>query len=349
MRAPREAPPAPALEVRAALTRRSLGFLGAALLLLLAMPPLLELAGHGYYVSVLTRILILAMAAVALDLVLGFGGMVSFGHAAFVGLGAYTVGVLSYHATMGTPVMAWPLAVGGTGEALLAWPAAMQVAGLAALLIGAISLRTSGIYFIMITLAFAEMLHYVLIAVPDYGGQDGFNMWARSTVAGEAMIRGRAVFYYVVLGLLVLVLALGARLVNSRFGMVLRGAGANERRMRALGFPTYRYKLLAFALSGALGGLAGALMANLNLFVSPAELMWVRSGELLVIVILGGMGTLIGPVLGAFVFLLLEEVLAELTVHWMLILGPFLVLVVLRGRGGLLGLLRPWLTGRRDG
>ena len=324
------------------------GLAGLVVALLLALPLLAEAGGLDYAVGVATRILIFGLAGLSLNLILGYGGMVSFGHAAFFGAGAYVVGILSHHATLGEPLITWPLEIGGTENALIAWPAAMLVSGLLALAIGAVSLRTGGLYFIMITLAFAQMIYFLFVSLETYGGDDGLSMWRRST-AGPLDLTDDRQFYYLVLALVALLLFLKGRLVESRFGMALRGIRDNERRMRAIGFPTYRYKLTAFVIAGAVAGLAGALIANQTEFVSPAFLDWPRSGEILVIVILGGIGSLAGPLLGAVAFLLLEEVLSAWTEHWMIVLGPILILVVLFARQGLWG----WIAGgpraeRRD-
>jgi len=312
-----------------------------AVLAVLAVAPLLATAaGEDYYVSFVTRVMILALAAVSLDLILGFGGMVSFGHAAFFGLGAYVVAVLAHHDVGGTPVVSWPVELPGTSSALISWPLAALAAGLFALVTGFVCLRTSGVYFIMITLAFAQMLYYLATSLRGYGGDEGLTLWQRSTV-GPASIEDDLVFCYLVLALLALALLGGRRLVAARFGVVLTGARDNERRMQALGVPTFRYKLAAYVLSASLCGLAGALVANQTEFVSPTFLHWARSGEILIMVILGGMGSLVGPVIGAAILLLLEEVLSDLTQHWQIVLGPILLLVVLFARRGLYGLLVP--------
>lgn len=318
------------------MARRSV--LLAAFVVALLLPVLASLAGLDYTVGIATRILILALAGVSLNLILGYGGMVSFGHAAFFGTGAYVVAILSHHATLGEPFLTWPFEIGGTERALIAWPAAMLASGLLALVIGAICLRTGGLYFIMITLAFAQMLFFFFVSLEAYGGDDGLSLWARSS-AGPLDLGEPAQFYFLVLAILLLVLYVKARLVGARFGTALTGIRDNERRMRALGFPAYRYKLAAFVISGALAGLAGALIANHSEFVSPALLSWQRSGEILVIVVLGGMGTVVGPVAGAVVFLVLEEVLSQWTAHWMVVLGPLLVLAVLFAKQGLWGLI----------
>jgi branched-chain amino acid transport system permease protein len=308
---------------------------------LLALPFLAEATGKGFYVTLFTRILIFGLAAVSLDLILGYGGMVSFGHAAFVGVGAYVVGILSWHVFDASPVMTWPVMIEGTENAFVVWPLAALMGGLFALVIGAISLRTTGISFIMITLAFAQMLFYLAISLRKYGGEDGIALYNKSRLVPAVDLFDRTTFYYVCLGLLTVFLLICRRLTRSRFGMVVRGARINERRMKALGFSPYRYKLTAFVISGAGAGLSGALLANAAEFVGPAYMSWQRSGELIVMVVLGGMGTLFGPVVGAAAFELLEEWLADLTEHWQIILGPVLLFVVVFARRGIWG----WIAG----
>lgn len=319
--------------------RRTL-LLVTSMLLLAALPGIAHLAGEPFLVSVASRMLIFGLAAASLDLILGYGGMVSFGHAAWLGVGAYVVGILSTHASEDSLLLGF---LPGTHSAWLAWPLATALSGLAAMLVGSLALRTSGVHFIMITLAFAQMLFFFFQSLEGYGGDDGLGLWERSRVPGLDL-HDDISFYYVCLVLLVAFLLLARRLVNSRFGMVVRGCKQNERRMRALGFATFRYKLVCFGIAGAGAGLAGALLANHTEFVSPAVMHWTRSGELMVMVILGGMGTLFGPVLGAIALLALEESLAAWTEHWMIVLGPLLVLVVLFARRGLWG----WLTGRNS-
>ncbi len=310
------------------------------LLIMLTLPLLAEAAGEPFLTSIASRVLIYAIAAVSLDLILGFGAMVSFGHGAFFGIGGYAVGILAHHASEGRAIPFLPGDWTGTGSALVQWPLAILAAGLFALAIGALSLRTRGVYFIMITLAFAQMLYYFMISLPTYGGEDGLNIWERSSLPPLDLYDDRQ-FYYLTLGLLLAFLALTRRLVDSRFGMVLKGCKQNEMRLQALGFPTYRYKLIAFTIAGMGAGLAGALAANHSEFVGPGMMHWSRSGEIMVMVILGGMGTLFGPILGAATLLMMEELLTQFTEHWMVILGPFLVLVVLFARHGLYG----WLVG----
>lgn len=293
----------------------------AFILVAVAAVPLL---GDIFYTRLVTRILIYAILALSLDLILGYGGMVSLGHAAFFGVGAYTVAILGRY---------------GIHSAFVVWPAAAVICMLLALPIGAVSLRTSGTYFIMITLAFGQMLYYFFVSLKGYGGSDGMALSSRNTVAGLVDLGQHAAFYYVVLAFLLMALLAGHRLVRSPFGMVVKGTRDNEPRMRSLGFPTYRYQLVCFMLAAGLAGLAGVLIANHSNYTSPALLHWTRSAEVLMMVILGGMGTLVGPVLGAMALLLAEEILSSYTEHWMIILGPLLIGLVLWGRSGIHGLL----------
>ena len=306
------------------------------LAVLLVLPLLAEAAGERFYISLATRILIFGLAAASLDLILGFGGMVSFGHAAFVGIGAYVVGVMFFHQFEGSTLFGLP----GSVNAFLVWPLAVLASALAAFVIGAICLRTKGIGFIMITLAFAQMFYFLFVSMRRYGGDDGIALWSRSEFGGLIDIEDNTSFYYLVLAILLAFLGFCHRLLNARFGMVIRGVKENERRMQALGFPTYRYKLAAFTIAGAGGGLAGALLANATTYAGPAFMTWDRSGEIIVMVVLGGMGTLFGPVFGAAALLLMEEVLADITEHWQIVLGPILLLVVLFARRGLYGLIQ---------
>lgn len=311
---------------------------------LLVLPPVAYAIGDPFLIKVATRMLIFGLAAAALDLIVGYGALISLGHSAFLGLGAYVVGILAHHQFEGTAVLGLTGDWTGSTSALVQWPLAILVTGLVALVIGALSLRTSGIYFIMITLAFAQMLYFFMVALPTYGGEDGLNLWERTTLPGVDLSE-RTTFYYVALTLLVGFLFLSRRLTRSRFGLALVASRQNEVRARALGIETYPVRLIAFVISGMGTGLAGALLAHHTEFVDPGLLQWQLSGELLVMVILGGMGTLIGPVFGAFVLLFLEEMLVDVTEHWMLFLGPILILVVLFARAGLYGLL----TGRKSG
>jgi len=295
------------------------------LLLMAVLPWLLEALEMDFFTAVASRILIFALAATSLNLILGFGGMVSFGHAAFVGIGAYTVGILMQYEF----VSAW-----------ISWPLAVAMGGLFALAIGAISLRTKGVYFIMITLAFAQMLFYLMVSLKAYGGEDGMSLMQRSELGLGLDLASDKQFYYVVLALFVLAFIVIHRLLNARFGHVLMGIRENETRMQALGFPVYRYKLTAFTLAGAMAALAGALLANQSNYVSPAAMQWSQSGMLLIMVILGGVGYLYGGLLGAAALLLVEETLLGYTVHWQFYLGALLLLVVLVAPNGLLSLPR---------
>jgi len=308
------------------------------LTVLLLLPWLLALLGQEYLLSLATRVLIYGLAASSLNLILGYGGMVSLGHAAFMGIGGYTVGILAFHHYEGSPLLSWLPHFTGSEYALLVWPLAMLFATLFGLVTGAVSLRTKGMHFIMITLAFAQMVYFFFTSLDTYGGGDGISLYNRNLLPGLDLSNDR-IFYYLCLALLLGFLYLMYRLINARFGRVLIGSRENEQRLQVFGFSTFGYRLLSYCLSGAAAGLAGALLVNQGEFVSPGLMHWTRSGEILVMVLLGGMGTLAGPVLGAAVLLFLEEYLAMFTEHWMVILGPFLILVVLFARGGLYGLI----------
>jgi len=298
---------------------------------LAATPPLAALGPEGYVLGLATRMMILAIAVVSLDLLIGHGGLVSFGHAAFVGLGAYVTGILLTE---------------GVAEAALILPAVIAAAALFALVTGAISLRTSGVYFIMITLAFGQMLFFTASSLSAYGGDDGLTLWSNAALVGTAVLDDARGLFYVTLAVLVAAVVLVDRVVGSRFGRVLRAAKENPTRAAALGFDVVRFRLVAYVLAGVVAGIAGFLAAVQAEFVSPAAMSWQRSGELIVMVVLGGMATRHGPLLGAVVFVGLEEWLSTWFAHWKLLFGPLLVLVVLYGRGGLAALLAP-LTGER--
>lgn len=306
--------------------------------LLLALPFGATALDEPYAITLMSRVLIYGLAAVSLDLILGFGGMVSLGHAAFMGVGAYTVAVLARHAVFQDPLFTWPFVFTGTESGIAAWTLAVFAAAVTALAVGALSLRTRGIYFIMITLAFAQMLAFFFISLQGYGGDDGLSLFSRSTLPGLDL-QSDTTFYYVCLFLLLAFTLAGRRLMRSRFGMIIRGCRENESRLAALGVNTYPYRLVCFVISGAGAGLAGALLANQTGFVSPGMMHWTVSGEILVMVVLGGMGTLFGPILGAAALLLVETVLSHYTEHWMLFLGPSLVIVVLYARQGIFGMV----------
>ncbi len=297
----------------------------AAVAAALALMPAIALAtGNGFLLVISSRIVIMAIAASSLNLILGYGGMVSFGHAAYLGIGGYAVGILAHS---------------GIYSGFVQWPAALLASAAFALIVGVLCLRTRGVSFIMITLAFAQMVYYVATGLDEFGGDDGLTIYRRSQFAGVIDLSNKTVFYYLCLTLLAATVFIVWRLANSRFGLVIQGARSNDRRMQALGFPTYRYRVVAFVIGGVLCGLAGALLANHNDFISPADMHWTRSGDLIVMVILGGMRSLFGPLYGAIALLVLEEVLSEITEYWPIILGPLLLVVVLYARGGIDGLL----------
>jgi branched-chain amino acid transport system permease protein len=302
----------------------------AALAAAVAFPLVAKPLGWEFYIGFASRIMIYALAASSLNLVLGYGGMVSFGHAAFVGAGAYTVAILMAE---------------GIASAWIAWPLAVVLAGALAAAIGAVCLRTRGVYFIMITLAFAQMIYYVAVGMRAYGGEEGLNLPTRSQLGFGLDLKDDVTFYYLVLAILAAALYVLRRAVGARFGRVIEAIRENETRMEAIGFPTYRYKLVCFALGGALAGLAGALLANQNSYVNPNLLYWTQSGSLMIMVILGGVGYLYGGVLGAIALLVLEEVVSGYTIHWQLGVGAVLLAIVLFAPRGLAGLAE----GRRSG
>lgn len=304
----------------------SRGWLATVVLLVLAAMPLYaEFAGNTFYLSVANRLVILAIAVVSLNLILGYGGMVSFGHAAFIGLGAYSVGIPAYY------------------EIYNGWIhllVAIGVSAVFALVTGAISLRTKGVYFIMITMAFSQMVFFAFVSIEEYGGDDGLVIELRSEFPGLGDLESGVTLYYVSFACLLLSLYIVRRIVRSRFGMAIQGIRENERRMQAIGYNTYVYRLVCYVISGCICGVAGALLGNFTNFISPEMMDWTRSGELIFMVILGGTGSLLGPVFGAPAFLLLEEILSSFTVYWQLPFGIILILVVMFARGGIDGFLR---------
>ena len=308
--------------------RRSLlagNALPIAIFLIFALVPFLAtFRAEAYVLSLVSRVMIFAIAALALDLLIGYGALVSFGHAAFMGLGAYAVGILSSH---------------GIQDALISLPVALGVSALFAFLTGIVCLRTRGVYFIMITLAFGQMAFFTASSLAPYGGDDGLTIRVRSTLAGFPIFSGDRSLYYICLACLLGAYLLCRALVGSRFGRVYRGARENPLRVSTIGFEVYRYQLVAYVIAGALGGLSGFLLGNATDFVSPAYMSWQRSGELLIMVIFGGIGTLNGAIVGAAAFLLVEEWLSGITEHWKVIFGPLLVLVAVFAPGGLLGLV----------
>lgn len=281
--------------------------------------------GQGHSLTLLARAMIFGMAAIALLLLVGGAGLVSLGHAAMMGMGAYAVVVLDH---------------AGITEAWVVLPAGILAGALFALLTGAIAIRTSGVHFIMITLAFGQMAFFTTSSLALYGGDDGYTLYGRTEILGARWLEDRLFFHFLCLGLLILCWALVQALLGSRFGRVLRAARENETRTRALGFEPYPYRLLAYVIAGAMGGLAGVLLANAAEFVAPAYLAWQRSGDLLFMVILGGLAGPHGALVGALAFVLVEEWLSHLMEHWRLVFGPLLILCVFFLRGGIVGLLR---------
>ena len=290
---------------------------------LIALPPVMLALGQPFYLDLARRILILAIAAVSLNLILGYGGLVSFGHAAYLGIGAYAVGILGFY---------------GISNGWVHLLVAVAASALVAAAIGAVSIRTSGIYFIMITLAFTQMLYYLGISVAEFGGDDGMRLKSLSRFGGLVDLGDPVQFYYLALALMLLSVFVVYRLVNSRFGMVLRAAKSNEARARAVGFSPYPHRLAAFVIAGAICGLAGALYANHTGYIVPGLMSWQQSGDIMFMVILGGMASTAGPVLGTFALLIVEEILKGWTEYWQVILGPLLVLSVIFFRRGLAGI-----------
>jgi branched-chain amino acid transport system permease protein len=301
-----------------------LGVLPAMIFLVLALVPAAAVFGpESYVLGLFTRVMVFAIAAMALDFICGYGGLVSFGHAAFVGIGAYAVGILGSH---------------GITDMLVSLPAALLVSAIFAYLTGTVCLRTKSVYFIMITLAFGQMAYFIAGSLAPYGGDDGLTVRLRSTLLGFPVLQNdRTLYYFALLSLLVSYLMFRA-IVYSRFGRVFRGARENPTRMATLGFDVFRFQRVGYVIAGAVGGLSGFLLANATEFVSPAYMSWQRSGELIIMVLFGGIGSLHGAIIGAAAYLLIEEVLGGFTEQWKLIFGPLLVLVVLFARGGLLGL-----------
>ena len=305
----------------------------------LVVAPLLgQTFDEPFVITLTTKVVILALAGTGLNIALGYGGMVSLGHAAFFGIGGYAAGILASHALNYEPLLTWPLVLEGTTLMPIIWPVAIAVSGLAALAIGAMSLRTTGVFFIMITLAFAQMVYYFAISWPAYGGEDGLSIYVRNGFPGLNTLDPLSFFVlcYVLLGLAI---AFSFLLSRSRFGLALNGARQNAQRLATVGISPFRVRLTAFVISGMVTGLAGALYADLNRFVSPSMLSWQTSGEIMVFVILGGVGRLFGPAAGATLYILLEHALGDVSEHWLLLLGALLVALVLFARGGLIGIL----------
>ena len=308
------------------------------LLALLAVPLMAWQMDEPFVITLATKVAILALAGVGLNIALGLGGLVSLGHAAFFGIGGYAMGILASHAQNYEPLFNWPFVFEGSNQMPLIWLVAVLASAVAALVIGALSLRTSGVYFIMITLAFGQMLYYFAISWSAYGGEDGLSIWVRNEMPGLNTLVPIQ-FFSVAFGLLCLTLWISSRLAQSAFGLALSAARQSEDRVQTVGLAPFKLRLVAFVISGAITGLAGALFADLNRFVSPTMLSWHTSGEIMIFVILGGVGRLYGPLVGAAVYILLEHLLGGISEYWQIFLGLLLLGMVLFARGGLIGAL----------
>ena len=283
------------------------------------------LLDQPYYINLFARLMIWAIAAISLNLILGYGGMISFGHALYLGIGAYTVGIYSYY---------------DINNFYVQLSTALGIAVLVAAIFGGISLRTRGVYFIMITMALTQMIYFLAISIEEYGSDDGLIIYVRSELGTDLVSFDNPVHrYYLIFAVMIACVYFSHRLIRSRFGYVIRGIKSNETRMEVLGYPTFRYRLVCFIIAGVMCAIAGVLSANVEKFVSPDIMHWTRSGELIFMVVLGGMASIMGPVTGALVFWLLSEFLSRITEHWHLIFGPFLILVVLLSPRGIDGLL----------
>ncbi len=294
--------------------------------------------GEPYFVTLATRIAIFAMAAIGLNLVLGFGNLISFGHAAFFGFGGYVSGILATHAFNLEPILDWPVIFIGTSDSIVIWIFTIALCSVFALVIGFFCLRTSGVYFIMITLAFAQMLYYFAISWPSYGGEDGLSLYIRSSFLNIDTMNGIS-FFMICFFWLILSLYLTSRIIHSPFGLALRASRHNLDRVKSVGITPFRIQLVAFIISGVITGVAGSLYADLNRFVSPSLLSWQMSGELIVFIIIGGVGRIYGPLIGAIFFVTFEQIFGSYTDHWQVFLGLLIIVTVLFARGGLIGFL----------
>ncbi len=304
--------------------------LGVLVIGLCALAPVAaNLLDEPYYINLFARLMIWAIAAISLNLILGYGGMISFGHSLYLGIGAYTVGIFAYY---------------DINNFYIQLVAALMAGFCVALVFGSICLRTRGVYFIMITMALTQMIYFLSISIEEFGSDDGLIIYVRSELGTDLISFDNPIHrYYVIFLVMIACLYFSHRLIHSRFGYVIRAAKSNETRMEVLGYPTFRYRLACFVIAGVMCTVAGVLSANVEKFVSPDIMHWTRSGELIFMVVLGGMASMMGPITGALVFWLLSEFFARITEHWHLIFGPFLILVVLlspRGIDGLLALKR---------
>ena len=318
------------------MSERNINLLTLSLFVLI--PAWAYMADEPFTITLMTRAAIFALAAVGLNLILGKGGFVSFGHAAFFGLGGYVMGILAWHAQNYSPLLEWPLLIEGTNSMPVIWLLSIILSAFLALVIGAVSLKTSGVYFIMITLAFAQMMYYFSISWSAYGGEDGMSIYVRNEFPGLNTL-DPIQFYFLCLMLLLASLWLVSSLIKSPFGLALNAARQSPQRVQAVGLDMHRLQLFAFVVSGAITGLAGALFADLNRFVSPNMFSWQLSGEFIVFIIIGGVGRLFGPVVGALVFVGLEHFLGGISDFWHIYLGVILLLIVLFSKSGLIGLI----------
>ncbi len=305
---------------------------------LLLFPLVASFLDEPYLITLSTKICIFATAAVGLNFVLGFSGLVSFGHAAYFGLGGYITAILASHAINLEPILTWPITINGTTNLLIIWPIVMLFSGLLALVVGYFSLRTRGVYFIMITLAFAQMLYYFAISWPSYGGEDGLPIYSRNQLL-EINLMQNLNFFYVSAFWLLFTLLFTTIIVRAPFGLFLKATKHNPERVKAVGVNPRKIQIIAFVLSGVITGLAGALYTDLNRFVSPSVLGWQMSGELIVFIILGGAGRVFGPVIGAAFFVFFEQVFGSITEHWQIFLGFIILISLLFTNGGIIGFL----------
>jgi len=311
------------------LSKLKMSILIGSFLVLAVLPFITEWIDEPFYVDLMARVMIFSIAAMSLDFILGYGAMISFGHALYLGLGTYAVGIMAhYEVTNGWLQLL--VCIGGTA--------------FIAFILGLISLRTSGIYFIMITFALAQMFYFLGISLEAFGGDDGLPIDTRSEFFSFFDLNEAWNMYYLILGTLLVTTIVLWKVINSRFGMVVRGSHSNDARMQAIGFPTMKYRLAAFVIAGVVCGLAGFLLGNLTEFLTPEYMHWFRSGELMIMVMVGGMGTLFGPLFGAFAYLMVEDFLANFTEYWQFYFGPMLILLVLFAKQGLWG----WLPGKED-
>ena len=299
--------------------------------LLLASPFVLPLVGAGYLEGLILKAMLLAIAAISLDLLIGHGGMVSLGHAAFVGVGAYAAAIGLEN---------------GIENILVLLALTLAVTGAIAVITGSLALRTSGVYFLMITLAFGQMIYFTLTSLAAYGGDDGLTLWSLATLFGSDVVQNGGGLYFVVLGVMFLAWWGVYRISRARFGRVLRAARDNPERAEVMGYPVTRYRLIAYVIAAMIAGISGLFTMQHAEFVSPALAAWQRSGDLIVVVVLGGLGSRNGAILGAFFIVIVEEVLGSFIHEWRLIYGPLLVLMVLFAKGGLSDLLAPRHSGK---